>query len=58
MLFRSIRKGDKVAELDITGSLGAQYNVPLYAAEGVGKGGLVRRGLDSLAILIGRYIGL
>ncbi|HMN38715.1 MAG TPA: D-alanyl-D-alanine carboxypeptidase family protein [Hyphomicrobium sp.] len=53
-----IRKGDKVAELDITGSLGAQYNVPLYAAEGVGKGGLVRRGLDSLAILIGRYIGL
>ncbi|MEZ5899365.1 MAG: D-alanyl-D-alanine carboxypeptidase family protein [Hyphomicrobiaceae bacterium] len=53
-----VHKGDKVAELDITGSLGAQHKVPLYAAEDVDEGGIVRQGLDSLAIMVGRYIGL
>lgn len=42
-----IRKGDKVAKLRVTSSTKAVNEVPLYAAETVERGGLVRRGLDS-----------
>lgn len=43
-----IRRGDQVAMLRVTSSAGAQGQVPLFAAESVEQGGLVRRGLDSL----------
>jgi D-alanyl-D-alanine carboxypeptidase (penicillin-binding protein 5/6) len=43
-----IRRGDQVAMLRVTSSTGAQGQVPLFAAESVERGGLVRRGLDSL----------
>ena len=43
-----IRRGDQVAMLRVTSSTGAQGQVPLFAAEPVERGGLVRRGLDSL----------
>lgn len=43
-----IQRGDQVAMLRVTSSTGAQGQVPLFAAEPVERGGLVRRGLDSL----------
>lgn len=43
-----IRRGDQVAMLRVTSSAGAQGQVPLFAAESVERGGLIRRGLDSL----------
>jgi D-alanyl-D-alanine carboxypeptidase (penicillin-binding protein 5/6) len=43
-----IRRGDQVAILRVSSSTGAQGQVPLFAAEPVERGGLVRRGLDSL----------
>jgi D-alanyl-D-alanine carboxypeptidase (penicillin-binding protein 5/6) len=49
-----IKAGDQVATLRITSSAGAQNEVPLYAAEDVGPGGILRRGLDSLAFMAER----
>jgi D-alanyl-D-alanine carboxypeptidase (penicillin-binding protein 5/6) len=46
-----IKKGDKVATLRVTSETKAVNEVPLYAGEDVQPGGLVRRGLDSLAHL-------
>lgn len=46
-----IRQGDQVALLRVTSSAGASNEVALYAAEDVGPGGIVRKGLDSLAHL-------
>ncbi len=46
-----IKKGDRVATLRVTSETNAVNEVPLYAAEDVEPGGLVRRGLDSLAHL-------
>ncbi len=43
-----IRRGDQIAMLRVTSSTGAQSQVPLFAAEDVARGGLTRRGLDSL----------
>ncbi len=43
-----IRKGDPVARLRVTSSSQAQNDVPLYAAEDVASGGMVRRGLDTV----------
>ncbi|MFY0615474.1 MAG: D-alanyl-D-alanine carboxypeptidase [Hyphomicrobiaceae bacterium] len=43
-----IKRGDQVAMLRVTSSTGAQGQVPLFAAETVERGGLMRRGLDSL----------
>ncbi len=43
-----IQRGDQVAMLRVTSSTGAQGQVPLFAAEPVERGGLIRRGLDSL----------
>lgn len=46
-----VKKGDKVAVLRVTSETNAENEVPLYAGEDVEPGGLVRRGLDSLAHL-------
>jgi D-alanyl-D-alanine carboxypeptidase (penicillin-binding protein 5/6) len=44
-----VKKGDKVGVLRVTSQSGSVNEVPLYAAEDVEPGGLMRRGLDSLA---------
>ena len=46
-----IKKGAQVATLRVTSQTNTVNEVPLYAAEDVAPGGLVRRGLDSLAHL-------
>jgi D-alanyl-D-alanine carboxypeptidase (penicillin-binding protein 5/6) len=46
-----IKKGDPVAKLRVTSTSSAVSEVPLYAGENVERGGLVRRGFDSLAHL-------
>ncbi len=43
-----ITKGDKVAVLRVTTSSNSVSEVPLYAAESVKPGGIVRRGLDTI----------
>jgi D-alanyl-D-alanine carboxypeptidase (penicillin-binding protein 5/6) len=51
-----VRKGDQVATLRVTTSNDATSEVPLYAADDVGRAGFVRRGLDSLLYLATRWI--
>jgi D-alanyl-D-alanine carboxypeptidase (penicillin-binding protein 5/6) len=51
-----IKKGDAVATLRVTTAAEATSEVPLYAAEDVGRAGFVRRGLDSLLYLATRWI--
>jgi D-alanyl-D-alanine carboxypeptidase (penicillin-binding protein 5/6) len=46
-----IKKGEPVARLRVTSTANAVSEVPLYAAEDMEQGGLVRRGIDSLAHL-------
>ncbi len=46
-----IAKGDKVATLRVTSSSSAINEVPLYAADDVRPGGVVRRGLDTIVHL-------
>jgi len=46
-----IKKGDRVATLRVTSQTNTVNEVPLYAAEDVEPGGIMRRGLDSLAHL-------
>lgn len=53
-----VKKGDKVAILRVTSQSGAVNEVPLYAAQDVQPGGLVRRGLDSLAHLALSWVAL
>jgi serine-type D-Ala-D-Ala carboxypeptidase (penicillin-binding protein 5/6) len=53
-----IKKGDQVATLRVTSETNAVNEVPLYAAEDVQPGGLVRRGLDSLAHLAFGWVAL
>jgi serine-type D-Ala-D-Ala carboxypeptidase (penicillin-binding protein 5/6) len=53
-----IKKGDPVGLLRVTSSSGASNDVPLYAAEDVQPGGIVRRGLDSLAHLAEKAVGM
>lgn len=43
-----IRRGDRVATLRVEAAGAGVNNIPLYAAVDVGRGGLIRRGLDSL----------
>lgn len=45
-----IKEGEKVAELRVNAG-GVTNAIPLYAAEPVGKGGVVSQGLDSLIML-------
>jgi D-alanyl-D-alanine carboxypeptidase (penicillin-binding protein 5/6) len=51
-----LRKGERVAILRVTTANDATSEVPLYAAEDVGKAGFIRRGLDSLLYLATRWI--
>jgi D-alanyl-D-alanine carboxypeptidase (penicillin-binding protein 5/6) len=53
-----IKKGDKVAKLRVTTQTNSVNEVPLYAAEDVEPGGLMRRGLDSLAHLALSWVPL
>jgi D-alanyl-D-alanine carboxypeptidase (penicillin-binding protein 5/6) len=53
-----IKKGDEVATFRVTTSSNASSEVPLYAAEDVGPGGFLRKGLDSLMYLALRKVGL
>jgi serine-type D-Ala-D-Ala carboxypeptidase (penicillin-binding protein 5/6) len=51
-----VRQGDQVARLRVTSSTGAVNEVPLYAAEDVQPGGVMRKGLDSLIYLAFRWV--
>jgi serine-type D-Ala-D-Ala carboxypeptidase (penicillin-binding protein 5/6) len=53
-----IKEGDPVGVLRVTSSSGASNDVALFAAEDVQPGGIVRRGLDSLAHLAEKAVGL
>jgi len=53
-----IKKGDPVGLLRVTSSTGASHDVPLYAADDVQPAGIVRRGLDSLAHLAEKAVGM
>lgn len=52
-----IKAGDQVAMLRVTSSAGASNEVALYATEDVAPGGIVRRGLDSLAHMAEQAVG-
>jgi D-alanyl-D-alanine carboxypeptidase (penicillin-binding protein 5/6) len=45
-----------VAVLRVTSANNAVNNVPLYAAEDVKEGSVVRRGLDSLVVMAWRWM--
>jgi serine-type D-Ala-D-Ala carboxypeptidase (penicillin-binding protein 5/6) len=51
-----LKKGEQVAVLRVTTSTEAINEVPLYVAEDVGVGGVMRRGLDSLWHLATRWM--
>ena len=51
-----LKKGDQVATLRITTSTEATSEAPLVIAEDVERGGVVRRGLDSILHLATRWI--
>ena len=51
-----LKKGDQVAMLRVTTSTDATSEVPLYVAEDVEQGGVVRRGLDSILHLATRWM--
>jgi serine-type D-Ala-D-Ala carboxypeptidase (penicillin-binding protein 5/6) len=53
-----IKKGDQVAKLRVTSQTNTVNEVPLYAAQDVAPGGLMRRGLDSLAHLALSWVAL
>jgi D-alanyl-D-alanine carboxypeptidase (penicillin-binding protein 5/6) len=53
-----IKKGTQVATLRVTSQSGTINEVPLYTAEDVEAGGLVRRGLDALAHLAISWVPL
>lgn len=53
-----VKRGDQVATLRVTSETNAVNEIPLYAAEDVQPGGLVRRGLDSLAHLALSWVAL
>jgi D-alanyl-D-alanine carboxypeptidase (penicillin-binding protein 5/6) len=46
-----VKKGDQVATLKVSSSTSASTEVPLYAAEDVQRGGIVRQGVDSLVLM-------
>jgi D-alanyl-D-alanine carboxypeptidase (penicillin-binding protein 5/6) len=53
-----IKKGEQVARLRVTSQTNSVNEVPLYAAQDVEPGGLMRRGLDSLAHLAFGWVAL
>lgn len=52
-----IKKGDRVAELRVTAGAQTVNSVPLFAAEDVARGSVVRRGFDSIAVMTLRWLG-
>ncbi len=50
-LYPPIQKGQRVAEIRVTTDEGISNSAPLYAAEDVGKGGVVSRGFDTILML-------
>lgn len=52
-----IKQGDRVAELRVTAGAETVNSVPLFAAESVESGNVVRRGLDSIAVMTLRWLG-
>jgi serine-type D-Ala-D-Ala carboxypeptidase (penicillin-binding protein 5/6) len=53
-----VKEGDQVAVLRVTSSSGASNDVALFAAEDVVPAGIVRKGLDSLAHMAERAVGV
>lgn len=51
-----VREGDQVAKLRVTSSTGAVNEIPLYAAQDVEEGGVIRKGFDSLLYLAFRWV--
>jgi serine-type D-Ala-D-Ala carboxypeptidase (penicillin-binding protein 5/6) len=51
-----VSKGDQVATLRVTTGSEATSEMPLYAAEDVKQGGMMRRGFDTLLYLATRWI--
>jgi D-alanyl-D-alanine carboxypeptidase (penicillin-binding protein 5/6) len=52
-----VKQGDKVAVLRVTTPARAVSEVPLYAATDVPPGGILRRGVDTLAVMAVRWAG-
>jgi D-alanyl-D-alanine carboxypeptidase (penicillin-binding protein 5/6) len=50
-LYPPIEQGQRVAEIRITTDEGISNSAPLYAAEDVGKGGVISRGFDTILML-------
>ena len=46
-----IQEGDPIGELRVTGSGGIEAKAPLYAAESIKRGGIIRQGFDSALTL-------
>jgi D-alanyl-D-alanine carboxypeptidase (penicillin-binding protein 5/6) len=46
-----VREGDRVGELRVRTEDGIQSSAPLFAAESIGRGGLIQQGFDSAKIL-------
>ncbi|MBU1213390.1 MAG: D-alanyl-D-alanine carboxypeptidase, partial [Alphaproteobacteria bacterium] len=51
-----IKEGEQVAVLRVTSASNAVNEVPLYAAEEVPEGSLVRKGFDSLIVMAWRWM--
>lgn len=51
-----LKKGQQLATLRVTSQSNTVNNVPLYAAEDIEQGSLVRRGFDSLAVMAWRWV--
>lgn len=51
-----IKVGDQVAALRLTSASNAVNEVPLYAAEEIPEGSVVRKGLDSLIVMAWRWV--
>ena len=52
-----IKKGDRVASLRVTSESGAVNEVALYAVEDIGRASFLARGVDSLAYIVGDWMG-
>jgi len=50
-LYPPIEEGEKIAEIRVTTDEGVSNSAPLYAAEDVGKGGVISRGFDTILML-------
>ncbi len=51
-----LKKGEQVAMLRVTTPNRAVSEAPLYVAEDVDSGGILRRGVDTLAVMAVRYV--